>query len=227
MKHVPSINVPADKAKPFFDPLLNYGTRNRNRSGLDQDNRSLSFLIWNDVKSYSKDPSFIFNPTNNLNEIDKHLQIQSPQEISNYSSWSQYTTNVMKDVDVTREPIDSIHSEVKISKLSNPLNIPNSTRRSGQFCTNCNTSATTLWRRNTEGEPVCNACGLYYKLHKVKPMKTLRRAQGKPDHQLLYLKHRMSRSKMSSDIRFIVQMVPLVLNSGKSSWLTTLAKHSC
>ncbi|CAH8676527.1 unnamed protein product [Schistosoma rodhaini] len=167
MKHVPSINVPADKAKPFFDPLLNYCTRNRNRSGLDQDNRSLSFLIWNDVKSYSNDPSFIFNPTNNLNEIDKHLQIQSPQEISNYSSWSQYTTNVMKDVDVTREPIDSIHSEVKISKSSNPLNIPNSTRRSGQFCTNCNTSATTLWRRNTEGEPVCNACGLYYKLHKI------------------------------------------------------------
>ncbi|CAI2736595.1 unnamed protein product [Schistosoma spindalis] len=167
MKHVPSINASVDKAKPFFDPLLNYGTRNRNLSGLDQDNGSLSFLIWNDVKSYSKDSSFIFNPTNNFNEIDKHLQIQSPQEISNYSSWSQYTTNVMKDVAVTREPIDSIHSEVKISKSSNSLNIPNSTRRSGQFCTNCNTSATTLWRRNTEGEPVCNACGLYYKLHKI------------------------------------------------------------
>ncbi|CAH8665987.1 unnamed protein product [Schistosoma haematobium] len=167
MKHLPSINVPADKAKPFFDPLLNYGTRNRNRSGLDQDNGSLSLLIWNDVKSYSKDPSFIFNPTDNFNEIDKHLQIQSPQEISNYFTWSQYTTNVMKDAAVTRVPIDSIHSEENISKSSNSLNIPNSTRRSGQFCTNCNTSATTLWRRNTEGEPVCNACGLYYKLHKI------------------------------------------------------------
>jgi hypothetical protein len=26
---------------------------------------------------------------------------------------------------------------------------------------------TTLWRRNHNGEPVCNACGLYYKLHNV------------------------------------------------------------
>lgn len=73
MKHLPSINAPADKAKPFFDPLLNYGTRNRNRSGLDQDNGSLSLLIWNDAKSYSKDPSFIFNPTDNFNEIGKLL----------------------------------------------------------------------------------------------------------------------------------------------------------
>lgn len=29
------------------------------------------------------------------------------------------------------------------------------------------TTTTTLWRRNNEGEPVCNACGLYFKLHGV------------------------------------------------------------
>lgn len=32
-------------------------------------------------------------------------------------------------------------------------------------CSNCNTNSTTLWRRNPMGQPVCNACGLYYKLH--------------------------------------------------------------
>merc|ERR1719232_885358 len=42
-----------------------------------------------------------------------------------------------------------------------------STRRLGLCCTNCGTTQTTLWRRNNDGEPVCNACGLYYKLHGV------------------------------------------------------------
>ncbi|KAF6206351.1 hypothetical protein GE061_017584 [Apolygus lucorum] len=41
------------------------------------------------------------------------------------------------------------------------------TRRLGLCCTNCGTGTTTLWRRNNDGEPVCNACGLYFKLHGV------------------------------------------------------------
>uniref|UniRef100_A0AAR5Q1P6 GATA-type domain-containing protein n=1 Tax=Dendroctonus ponderosae TaxID=77166 RepID=A0AAR5Q1P6_DENPD len=40
-------------------------------------------------------------------------------------------------------------------------------RRAGLTCTNCQTAQTSLWRRNAHGEPVCNACGLYYKLHMV------------------------------------------------------------
>ncbi|RWS02651.1 GATA-binding factor 5-A-like protein, partial [Dinothrombium tinctorium] len=40
-------------------------------------------------------------------------------------------------------------------------------RRIGLCCSNCGTTTTTLWRRNNEGDPVCNACGLYFKLHNV------------------------------------------------------------
>lgn len=40
-------------------------------------------------------------------------------------------------------------------------------RRAGTSCANCKTTTTTLWRRNQGGEPVCNACGLYFKLHNV------------------------------------------------------------
>ncbi|CAB4065547.1 GATA5 [Lepeophtheirus salmonis] len=40
-------------------------------------------------------------------------------------------------------------------------------RRQGLVCANCATTKTTLWRRNNNGEPVCNACGLYYKLHRT------------------------------------------------------------
>ncbi|KAG0169964.1 hypothetical protein DFQ28_003335 [Apophysomyces sp. BC1034] len=37
--------------------------------------------------------------------------------------------------------------------------------RSGIQCTNCDTQCTPLWRRNSRGEPLCNACGLFFKLH--------------------------------------------------------------
>ncbi|XP_055676744.1 GATA-binding factor 6-B-like isoform X2 [Lutzomyia longipalpis] len=43
----------------------------------------------------------------------------------------------------------------------------NGNRRTGVQCANCQTTTTTLWRRNHNGDPVCNACGLYYKLHNV------------------------------------------------------------
>lgn len=48
-------------------------------------------------------------------------------------------------------------------------------KRAGTQCSNCHTSTTTLWRRNTNGDPVCNACGLYYKLHNVNRPLTMKK----------------------------------------------------
>ena len=36
-----------------------------------------------------------------------------------------------------------------------------------QACANCGTQNTSLWRRGTNQESLCNACGLYLKLHQV------------------------------------------------------------
>merc|ERR1719309_82055 len=59
-------------------------------------------------------------------------------------------------------------------------------------CFNCGTNKTSLWRRarNKEGSPICNACGLYEKLHNtnrpvemrkdsVQPRKRKQPAQGR------------------------------------------------
>ena len=42
-------------------------------------------------------------------------------------------------------------------------------------CSNCGTLTTTIWRRSTRGEMVCNACGLYFKLHGVNRPHSMRR----------------------------------------------------
>ncbi|ORX59795.1 hypothetical protein DM01DRAFT_1301216, partial [Hesseltinella vesiculosa] len=34
-------------------------------------------------------------------------------------------------------------------------------------CSNCSTTTTPLWRRDPQGDPLCNACGLFFKLHGV------------------------------------------------------------
>jgi GATA-binding protein len=43
----------------------------------------------------------------------------------------------------------------------------NSSDSAPTTCTNCFTQTTPLWRRNPEGQPLCNACGLFLKLHGV------------------------------------------------------------
>jgi hypothetical protein len=56
---------------------------------------------------------------------------------------------------------DRIAAATKSSSQSSPKEYTTTT------CTHCFTQTTPLWRRNPEGHPLCNACGLFLKLHGV------------------------------------------------------------
>ena len=45
------------------------------------------------------------------------------------------------------------------------LSTSSKSRPEGTACANCATTTTTLWRRIKENVTVCNACGLYFKVH--------------------------------------------------------------
>ncbi|CAG9814281.1 unnamed protein product [Phaedon cochleariae] len=64
--------------------------------------------------------------------------------------------------------INGVHRPpIRPTKKPQADSLQTGSRRNGVSCANCKTTNTTLWRRNNQGEPVCNACGLYFKLHNV------------------------------------------------------------
>ncbi|GAM34487.1 hypothetical protein TCE0_015r02097 [Talaromyces pinophilus] len=65
------------------------------------------------------------------------------------------------------QPVPQPAAEEQPPNPSVESNIPNA-EGGGELlvaCQNCGTTVTPLWRRDENGHPICNACGLYYKLH--------------------------------------------------------------
>lgn len=69
---------------------------------------------------------------------------------------------VAVDGDADKE-LDNDSNSSECVAVNDPQPPPTRPKR----CTNCGTTSTSLWRRNTQAEIVCNACGVYYKLHGV------------------------------------------------------------
>ncbi|KAI9840334.1 MAG: putative electron transfer flavoprotein subunit [Sclerophora amabilis] len=68
------------------------------------------------------------------------------------------------------EPLDIRHEDA--SDTSEPTHEGNSPSQAENTslvpaCQNCATTITPLWRRDESGHTICNACGLYHKLHRV------------------------------------------------------------
>ncbi|KAI7825525.1 hypothetical protein BX661DRAFT_144400, partial [Kickxella alabastrina] len=60
-------------------------------------------------------------------------------------------------------------------------NSNNGRRHDGPICDNCGVTSTPLWRRSADDTILCNACGLFYRLHKTHRPKSLRTGAGRKD----------------------------------------------
>ncbi|XP_014825986.1 PREDICTED: endothelial transcription factor GATA-2-like [Poecilia mexicana] len=91
-------------------------------------------------------------------------------------------------------------------------------KRAGTVCANCLTSTTTLWRRNASGEPVCNACGLYFKLHNVNRPLTMKKEGIQTRNRKVSNKNKKSKkAAMLEPYSDVVQPPPLDDNGGPFS----------
>ncbi|KAJ1841003.1 GATA type transcriptional activator of nitrogen-regulated proteins [Coemansia sp. RSA 2703] len=82
------------------------------------------------------------------------IDIQSPERLLASRQASPTQMSVSPKSKVPREPC--------VGSQTN-----SSSSVSGAVCYNCGVDTTPLWRRDADGNVICNACGLYYKLHNV------------------------------------------------------------
>lgn len=76
--------------------------------------------------------------------------------------WNELSDNLIRS---SLKKSRTIRSKKKNNSPDNLKDLNNES--SPVSCTNCHTETTPLWRRNPEGQPLCNACGLFLKLHGV------------------------------------------------------------
>lgn len=103
-----------------------------------------------------------------------------PPSVSSPHSMSSSEYHSLED-----EDMDEDDSRRLTGKYKKPRSVggsrqqqqqPSSNSKSGHVaaktqCSNCQTTTTPLWRRDPEGHPLCNACGLFLKLHgAVRPL---------------------------------------------------------
>ncbi|OZJ02829.1 hypothetical protein BZG36_04343 [Bifiguratus adelaidae] len=70
--------------------------------------------------------------------------------------------------------------------------------RQDLVCANCRTTTTPLWRRDEAGNTICNACGLYYRLHAVHRPVTMKRAVIKRRKRVA-----LSTSEHGDDVQYV------------------------
>ncbi|KAJ3307743.1 hypothetical protein HDU76_004410 [Blyttiomyces sp. JEL0837] len=133
--------------------------------------------------------SVLPNPTTTTLKIPNNTKpYQSSNGLKSTSSASSSKPSSLRPPTPAATPSPSSPPKKSPFESSSVIPLPTSTIISPDLttCTNCKTTATSLWRRTREGLPLCNACGLFQKLHgrdrpqsmKAEVVKRRRRARG-------------------------------------------------
>lgn len=126
-------------------------------------------------------------------------------------------------------PPESGFSSVAPSRPASPGGTKPGDSGAPTTCTNCFTQTTPLWRRNPEGQPLCNACGLFLKLHGVVRPLSLKtdviKKRNRGGGSNLAIGVSASRSKKSSR-KNSVQQTPVVTPPSSSKLQSANASES-
>ncbi|GMM35152.1 nitrogen-responsive transcriptional regulator [Saccharomycopsis crataegensis] len=68
-------------------------------------------------------------------------------------------------IKVDQSSSTDVKSPSSVTSTNSTIKTDNSKNKPVTTCSNCQTTKTPLWRRNNDGNTLCNACGLFLKLH--------------------------------------------------------------
>lgn len=140
--------------------------------------------VLNNCTNFQKNDE-IKNGSNFCNKRKRSYPVKTVQEINgkspNYDEIAGEDDEIGEEIHIPEFGIPSNESSHPFPRIDFPNLIKKAKdsksdiKRTDLSCTNCGTCTTTIWRRNALGEMVCNACGLYFKLHGVNRPMNMRR----------------------------------------------------
>ncbi|CEP11934.1 hypothetical protein [Parasitella parasitica] len=105
--------------------------------------------------------------------------IMNQSQCSRYAEFSDGFQQRRFSASAPNSPPSHTHGSFEATKLKKTATLASCMsgsldNQAKPICTNCGATSTPLWRRSAEDELLCNACGLYQKLHNAPRPKTLK-----------------------------------------------------